>query len=259
MYSLRELSDYDRDTLLIPARFWLRNLPNRQAHELIRAISAAFDAYKVSVTDSRGRVRIENRRNLLSPSTQKRTRLVAANSLLPQQCAGPTVSNIIDLAFKLWLDGFPPLRTVIAEFGLLRTLAITGMVARKEADIESLMRLNNLLGEQLADSAIEAMRMVDEHQTSERSRKTVSAERTRKLQEISATKRREAKIWATEGMRRTAVEYWKLHPALSVDEVAEYVSVSVFKRKYTTTTVKRRIKGTKRLALEALSTPVPPR
>jgi hypothetical protein len=259
MYYLQELSDYDRDTLLIPARFWLRNVSSRQAHRIIDAFTGAFETYKESVTDSRGFVRVENRINLLSLSTQKKTRRVRAESLHPSQCAGPAVTNRIDLAFKLWLDGFPTFKSVLDEFGLLRTLAVIGVVARNEAGLESLLRLNNLLAEQLSDTAVEAIRTASEYNEKDRARGTESAKRAKKLQEISAIRRGEKKAEATEKMRKAAIDYQKSFPLKSADEVAAFVSKNVFSSKYSPKTVKARIKGTKRLALEALSAAIPRR
>ena len=133
MFIRQELSDFERDTLLIPAWFWLRNVPSKQAGRIIDASREAFEAYKASVTDARGYVQIETGLNMFS--TKKKTRRVQAESLSASQCAGAYVSNEIDLAFKLWLGNFPPFKTVLEKFGLFKTLAVIGVFAGKPPPI----------------------------------------------------------------------------------------------------------------------------
>jgi len=250
----RQLFDFERDMLLVPARFWLRNTTSKDAHSVIKVVWAAFEAWKDTVTRADGRISIQAAAGLL---TTGRKRLVKAADLHPHQCAGPQVGDEIGLAFKLWFEGFEPFTKVLDQYGLFVTFAVIGVACSKVALADSLLRLNGFLVEHMSDVATMAIDEVAKLEASEWTRKKHVAERAARAREASAKKRTETKARETELMKEMAADFLKYHPSASMEDAATYVNKKF--PKFARSTILFRIKGSKRRALEALSTAIPAR
>ena len=251
---LPPLDEYQRKSLLIPAIFWIRNTPTETANQIIAELSSVFDAWKETVTNKDGKVRVTTRGGLLFPSSSE---LLSESGIPAHRCGGPDITNDIDLAFKLWLDHFRLFEDLLERHGFTRVFAIVAMYSAKSASPDSLLRVSGLLCEHLscfaaitADIATEQMGKARAH-----GRMTQGLSDGRL---ISAQRRTQARIQRDSQLKTMASDYFRNHPAATVQDAANYLKGFREFKNLSVTTISTRIKGAKTAALQLLDTTIPP-
>lgn len=83
------------------------------------------------------------------------TGVIPFDSAHPWQCAGLGVSNPIDLAFKLWLEKYPPFSKIVDIVPIERVFAFLIVLANSRTEGDAIVRAHNLI-EQIKHGEIEA-------------------------------------------------------------------------------------------------------
>ncbi|MDA1044830.1 MAG: hypothetical protein O3C57_06360 [Verrucomicrobia bacterium] len=219
---------------------------------MLSAVAKAFIAWKESVTDKDGLILVTERINTLLATP--RERLVPADTVMPYQCAGPDVLNGIDLAFKLWLDGFNGFEEVLDTHGLVQTFALIGVLYGKEANVKSLLRLNRFLTEHLSNFTHIVVEIAEENMGKAKQQDKMLTGLS-KGRETSAKRRKERSMEQTALLKRMAAEYWMEHPAAKSTVVARYLKPRF--HNLAISTIEARLKGVKTATLSAMDTDIP--
>ena len=104
------------------------------ARRIEKDIHECFEAWKLEQADAKGEV--ETFYPLSFASLMRHPRGVArpASNVEPWHCAGLSVENEIDLAFKLWLDSYPPVDALLEKHGTCKLFAFCGLLASRQQD-----------------------------------------------------------------------------------------------------------------------------
>ena len=235
------ISSHERDALIVAANYCVKAVPPKEINEVIHGVVGAFDAWKASVTDQDGMVETTAPSGLLSDIGKPNKRVPAA-TVEAFHCAGPHVTNEIDLAFELWLEDFSPFTEILDRDGLEKVFAVLGVLNFKTCAPGSLVRLSGLLTRSLCAELDSAKRLVTDSlkkvEASAKFRSGLDLGR-----QVSAQKKVEKRISLDNQIQQMARDYKTRHPHAKTIEVAEYIKSKGVK--FTLSTIQRKIAGTK--------------
>ncbi len=170
-------------------------------------------------------------------------RELRANDLEPWQCAGGDVSGEIDLAFKLWLDGFPPFRDVLLRHGIGEVFSAIGLSDKARASLDSMLRLNELLTSLLIDDAVSYLRMAaaNARHAHARQRSIKALDETGRQKSIETRRKNAQEL--NERIAQIARDYFRKHPSHELEDVIAHLRRWKEFSKLSDGAVRKRLKG----------------
>jgi hypothetical protein len=224
------LTDYDRQQLLEPCRYWTKHLRDDDVLVICCQILDAFDDWKLRQADTLGMItRALFPTGLLgavgwtsAEMSSGRVKLEHIDSLEPWQCAGPFIHDDIDLAFKLWLNQDTAFALPLQRFGLERVLSAIGLWSTG-AEQSSLIRLNEFLVQALGNELDSINGLAKELYDGHKVRDLEERKRARTASNASRVRRAEKLKEAKQTFWSAAEAYAFDHPVADQDAIVDHL------------------------------------
>lgn len=222
-----ELYQHQRDALIQPCFYWLKNAPEGEASEIVTEIIDVFYEWRDAQADENGLVSINQNvlaamGGLLGFGEPIKTAKYAVTEKTPLEVAGPLVHDDIDLAFKIWGEQFPSFQALLDRRGTMKVFAVIGIYSKNAAWTASLINLNRFLTEHLIAFTEAATHFANKaFEKDRKGRQQLDSNRAKALEakRIGAQERKRR-------AREAAISYFKSKPTAKVAEVAQAIAAA---------------------------------